>query len=114
MYTECMSVFSGHDRKLLSSVASLAYGNPFLPERIAHERAALGGQFVDGGPVWSASVSAPDAPPPNVAAIYLKLSARIQDLHARILASTDCSEEDFRIYEESVHYLLYQRYHPHF
>jgi DNA-binding NtrC family response regulator len=114
MYTECMSVFSGHDRKLLSSVASLGYGNPFLPERIAHERAALGRQFVDGGPVWSASVSDPDATPPNVVAIYSTLDRRIDELHKTLANAADCAEEDFRIYEESVHYLLYQRYHPRF
>ncbi|HXP87358.1 MAG TPA: sigma 54-interacting transcriptional regulator [Bryobacteraceae bacterium] len=109
-----MTVFTVQDRHLLSSVANLAYGNPFLPERIAHERAALGRAFVDGGPVWSASVSDPDATPPNVAAIYAKLNARIEDLHARIGGAADCGEEDLRIYEESVQYLLYQRYHPSF
>jgi DNA-binding NtrC family response regulator len=109
-----MVIFAAQDRHLLSSVASLAYGNPFLPERITHERAALGRAFVDGGPVWSASVSDPDATPPNVAAIYSKLNARIEELHARIGAAVDSSDEDLRIYEESVHYLLYQRYHAQF
>jgi DNA-binding NtrC family response regulator len=114
MYNFCMAVFSTHDRHLLSSVASLAYGNPFLPERIKYERAALGRAFVDGGPVWSASVSDPDATPPNVAAIYTKLNQQIEALHGRIVGAVDCSEEELRIYEESVHYLLYQRYHADF
>src|SRR5579863_3344572 len=114
MYTSCMGLFSAKDRHLLSSVAGLAYSNPFLPERIAYERAALGRQFVDGGPVWSASVSDPDATPPNVISIYSSLQPRIEELHTRVAAAPDLSEEDLRIYEESVHYLLYQRYHANF
>ena len=61
-----MAVFARQDLHFLSSVAKLGYGNPFLPERIAFEKAALGREFVPGGPVWSASVSDPDADPPNV------------------------------------------------
>jgi DNA-binding NtrC family response regulator len=49
-----------------------------------------------------------------VVSIYSKLDQRIDELHTRIGAAPDCSDEDWRIYEESVHYLLYQRYHPGF
>ena len=59
MYTLCMEVFSRQDRHFLSSVAKLGYGNPFLRERVALEKAALGREFVPGGEVWSASVSEP-------------------------------------------------------
>ena len=65
--------FRGRSMHFLSSVAKLGYGNPFLPERIAYEKAALGREFVAGGEVWSASVSDPEAEPPNVTAIYKKL-----------------------------------------
>ena len=67
--------------------------------------------------MWSASVRDPDATPPNVAAIYSASSiAHLEELHNSGIAgiAADCSEEDLRIYEESVHYLLYQRYHPRF
>src|SRR5580700_2610783 len=71
------------------------------------QRAALGREFVDAGPVWSASVSDPDATRPNVISIYKRLSSRIEEFRARIEEAAGCSEEDLRIYEESVHYLLY-------
>jgi len=109
-----MAAFSKPDRHFLESVAGLGYSNPFLPERIAFEKAALGRDFVPSGSVWSASVTDPDATPPNVNAIYKKLSERIEDLHARLVAAPEVREEEFAIFEESVHYLLYQRYHPAF
>ncbi len=109
-----MAAFSNQDRHFLSSVAKLGYCNHFLPERITFEKAALGREFVPGGPVWSASVSDPDAEPPNVAAIYKKLSALMEVLPARLAAASDIRDDEWVAYEESVHYLLYQRYHAQF
>src|SRR5579871_4291033 len=103
MYTVCMSVFSGQDRRFMCSVSGVGYTNPFLPERIAHESAALGREFVDAGPVWSASVSDPDATRPNVISIYKKLNSSIEGFRERIDKAAECNEEDLRIYEESVH-----------
>jgi len=109
-----MAVFSRKDQHFLSSVAKLGYGNPFLPERITYEKAALGREFVPGGPVWSASVSNPDAEPPNEAALYKKLNALLEVLPARLAAASDVRADELTAYEESVHYLLYQRYHARF
>jgi transcriptional regulator with AAA-type ATPase domain len=114
MYTLCMAVFSKQDQHFLSSVAKLGYGNPFLPERITYEKAALGREFVPGGPVWSASVSNPDAEPPNEAALYKKLNALMEVLPARLAAASDVRDEELAAFEESVHYMLYQRYHAQF
>jgi transcriptional regulator with AAA-type ATPase domain len=114
MYTLCMAAFSKQDQHFLSSVAKLGYGNPFLTERITFEKAALGREFVPGGQVWSASVSDPDAESPNVASIYRKLSALMEALPARLAAAPDVSAEELVAYEESVHYLLYERYRPRF
>lgn len=109
-----MATFVSADRHFLESVAGLAYANPFLPERIALEKAALGAEFVPYGPVWSASVTDPDSTPPNIAAIYGKLNERIEKLHERLVAAPEVREEEFAIYEESIHYMLYERYHPDF
>lgn len=109
-----MRVFSKAEMHFLSSVAKLGYGNPFLTERITFEKAALGREFVDGGEVWSASVSDPDKEPPNVTSIHKKLDALMEVLPARLAAAPEVGDEERTAYEESVHYLLYQRYHPHF
>ena len=109
-----MASFSPNERHLLSSVAQLAYCNPFLPDRVALEKAILGREFVTGGPVWSASVSDPEATPPNLTAIYAKVNGRIEVFQSRLEETADVSERDWTIYEECVHYLLYQRYHAKF
>jgi DNA-binding NtrC family response regulator len=109
-----MAVFSTSDRHFLKSVASLAYANPFLPERIALQKAALGDEFEPYGPFWSASVTDPDVTPSNITAIYRKLNGRIENLHAQLMAAPVVREDEFAIFEESVHYLLYERYHPDF
>jgi transcriptional regulator with AAA-type ATPase domain len=109
-----MAVFSRQDQHFLSSVAKLGYGNPFLPERITFEKAALGREFVAGGEVWSASVSDPDAEAPNVTSIYKKLAALMEALPARLAAASDVGDDEIVAYEESVHYLLYERYRPQF
>jgi transcriptional regulator with AAA-type ATPase domain len=109
-----MSAFSARERRLLASVAGLGYANPFLPERIAFEKALLGREFQPAGPVWSVSVTDPHATPPNVTAIYKKLNERIENLREAVASASDVRSEDLAIYEESVHYLLYQRYYSDF
>src|SRR5580698_3215738 len=100
-----MAFLSKQEQHFLSSVANLGYGNPFLTERITFERAVLGREFVPGGAVWSASVSDPDAEPPNVASIYKKLSALMEALPGQLATASDVSDEELAAYDESVHYL---------
>lgn len=114
MYIYCMTLLSKKEHQFLSSVAQLGYANPFLTERITFEKAALGREFVPGGPVWSASVSDPDAEPPNVGSIYRKLAALMEALPNRLAKAADVHPDQLAVYEESVHYLLYQRYHASF
>ncbi len=114
MYIECMSIFSTRDRHFLASMAGLGYANPFLPDRIALEKALLGREFQPAGPVWSVSVADPHATPPNVTAIYRKLNERIERLRETVASASDINPDELAIYEESVHYLLYQRYYSDF
>src|SRR5579862_3090112 len=114
MYIKCMPAFSARDRHLVASAAGLGYANPFLPERIAFEKALLGREFQPAGPVWSVSVTNPHVTPANVTAIYRKLNGRIDTLRETLASATNIHPEELAIYEESVHYLLYQRYYSDF
>src|SRR5580658_8907914 len=114
MYSHCMPVFSKSERRFLSAVADLVNCNPFLPERLASEQAALGPEFVPSGPVWSVTVSDPEAQRPNVPLIQAKLSKIIEGLQPRLKSAPDLQAEELGIYEECVLYLLYQRCHSRF
>ncbi len=103
-----MSLFTDRERRVFAAVSRLAYANPFLPERKEFERAALGRDYVDAGPVWSASVSDPDAPSPNVTRLHARLTPMIEAISGRL---AHAEPDELAIYEDAVHYLLYQRYY---
>ncbi|HUA82808.1 MAG TPA: sigma-54 factor interaction domain-containing protein [Bryobacteraceae bacterium] len=114
MYILCMPILKARDRHFLESSANLGYCNPFLPERVEFERAALGREFVDAGPVWSPSVSEPDAARPNIVRLHQKLPAAIEAAREALSAASDVAAEELTIYEECVHTMLYQRYYDAF
>ena len=109
-----MDVFAPSERRFLKATAGLGYTNPFLPERIACERAALGREYVESEPVWSVSVADPDAELPNIIRIDQKLGALIEALHSKLASAASLQTEDLAAYEDSVHSLLYQRYYQNF
>src|SRR5258706_11575868 len=88
LYTHCMAAFTTRDHQFLAAVASLGYCNPFLPERMELERAALGREFVPGEVVWSASVTDPDATRANVALVHRKLEGVLETMQSRLAPSS--------------------------
>jgi len=103
-------LFTPADRRFAQAVSSLAYCNPFLPERIEWERAALGDEFQDTQPYWSRQVGM-DQERPNV----LRLAERVEQLVAASQAKLQKhtpSAEELTLYEDLVCYLLYYRYWP--
>src|SRR6266704_2205792 len=70
LYIRCilasMAFLGAAERSLLRTISDLAYCNPFAPDRVTLERAALGREFVEGEPVWSVEVEDPDRPRTNV------------------------------------------------
>ena len=109
-----MSIFSAQERRILSAIARLGYCNPFLPERMELEHEVLGRDFVPTGPVWSASVSDPDAIRPNVPRIYSKLCDVVEQVRPRLVSAPNPDAESIAVYQDSVHYLLYQRHYRNF
>lgn len=109
-----MAVFSPAERRFLHAASQLAHSNPFLPERVEWEQAALGRDFVPGEPVWSASVADPDATRLNVHRIQDKLEPLLVNLTARLTQASDITTDDLALYEDCVHYWLYTRYYPEF
>jgi hypothetical protein len=104
-----MSFLSRSERAFLRAVSQLAYCNPFLPERVECERAALGSDFLEGEPVWSLPVDQPERPRANVWRIVERLEPLAEQLRNRLTAQA--GDQDLRLYEDAVLHLLYQRYY---
>src|SRR2546430_13023090 len=94
---------------LARAVARLAFCNPFLPERIACEREAMGADFVPGDPVWSAHGEL-DARSANVVELGRRADALASALRDRLLAGGRATDEELRVYEDGVTYVLYWRF----
>lgn len=108
------SWLTDNERSFLEAVSNLAFCNPFLPERTAYERAALGSEFVEGEPVWSMAVESPDLPRVNAWRIVERLEPIIENLRTRLLEGAKRSAHEMALYEDGVLHLLYQRYYRSF
>jgi len=107
MYIPCMPFFTQAERTLATDVAALVYANPFLEERIKHERRILGDKYAGTEPYWSLLAEAKrDA---TIAAIAARCGALVETLHTR-LASVRPSRDDLQLYDDVVIYFLYERY----
>src|SRR5450631_3716365 len=97
-----MSFVTPHQRAFLQAVSNLAYCNPFLPERIEFERAALGDAFVPGEPVWSQQVRDPERPRANAWRIVERADALAEELQIRLRQGGDAREADLILYEDAI------------
>ena len=109
-----MTLISRGGRPFLQAVSQLGYSNPFLPERIEFERAALGGDFMEGEPVWSQQVDDPELPRVNVWRIVEHLERVAEQLRARLSEGAEARSQDLVLYEDAILLLLYQRYYRNF
>jgi hypothetical protein len=109
-----MAFLSSSERAFLRAASRLAFCNPFLPERVEHERAALGAEFADDEPVWSFSVHEPGRRRANVWRIGSRLDDLCPRLRGKLAARVASTEEDRVLYEDGVLNLLYQRYYLRF
>ena len=107
-----MAFLSPSQRSLLESISRLGYANPFLPERVDLERAALGAAFHEGEPVWSYRADQLGTRI-NVVRIQQVLEPLAEDLRARLEESTATGAE-LALYEDAVLHMLFLRYHPRF
>src|SRR2546428_6615309 len=100
---------SGEGRALGAALSRLGYANPFLPERIEAERAALGPAFVHADRVWSVRADR-TVQNPNVARLAERAMALAALLRERLAAGADSADSDRVLFEDVVPYLLYTRY----
>ncbi len=108
-----MSAFrlSPGERRFLESLSRLATANPFLPERIEHEREILGDEFEEVSPVWSKRL---DRQNPNVTKIAARAEEVAKSIRARLADGGALPSGDGRLYEELAFYVLYYRFEEDF
>ena len=103
-----MRLFDPAEKALATDFAALVYANPFLEERITHERRILGAGHADGQPYWSLQ---PDAKrEAAITAIAARCDALVETLRARIRGGGHPSRDEQQLYDDVVIYFLYERY----
>jgi transcriptional regulator with AAA-type ATPase domain len=102
-----MHLLTVDERTLALDIAALVYANPFLEERITHEKRILGDGYVESGPYWSLM---PDAKrDATIDAIAARCGTLVETLRSR-LNDARPSREDLQLYDDVVIYFLYERY----
>jgi len=108
-----MTLFSASDRRIASAIAQLTYCNPFRPRRIELERAALGGAYVDASPPWNTRGDVIEDHP-NVVRLLEKARALAEQIGSALRSGTRGSDEDLRLYEDVVVFVLYHAWRHRF
>ncbi|TWT62385.1 sigma-54-dependent transcriptional regulator [Rubinisphaera italica] len=106
-----MPELSQNDLRLLSILSNLTYCNPFEPERIEFERAALREKFVPEDEIaWSRTTQWLEADRPNVVSLTEAANQLVDRIRAALLDGHELNDETARHYEDAVTYVLYYRY----
>lgn len=104
-----MQLFSDPDRARAEALTQLGYCNPFMPERITHEKEVLGEGFVRTDPAWHKRANEL-AVRPNIP-LLTNMAKEIADrARARLLKEPAVSDHDAVLYENVVLYYIYNRY----
>ena len=103
-----MPFLSPPDRRFAKAISSLIYCNPFLPERIAYEKQALGDEFVHAPLVWSMQPD-DEGERANLARLLERVEPLAEKLRRRLAARDRPGSQDLALYEDVILYLLYQR-----
>ena len=104
---------SDAEREVLAAVARLATSNPFLRERVEDEQRALGQAFVRYAAVWHMDGELQGINP-NVDTLAETAEKLAAELRKRLIAGAKASDDELRLYEGFVRYLLFYRYQDDF
>jgi DNA-binding NtrC family response regulator len=104
-----MPLLSRSDRTFVETISALAHCNPFLPERIAMERAALGPEFVADKADWNRHVESAGEHP-NVNRLLARAERVASELRTKLTSGESATPEDLMRYEDLVLFVLYHRF----
>jgi sigma-54 specific flagellar transcriptional regulator A len=106
-----MAILSSRDLKIAEAIGQIGYCNPFLPERLTLERAALGEDFCCADPVINLP---PDADLqtifPNFIALRERAEVLSETMRRKLLSGAAPTERELQVYQNMTLYLLYNRH----
>lgn len=103
-----MRLFTPAEKTLATDIAALVYANPFLEERITHERRILGDKYTDSQPYWSLR---PDAKrEATITAIAARCDSLVETLREKLRGGARPSRDEQQLYDDVIVYFLYERY----
>lgn len=106
-----MALLTGRDRRAAEAIARIGYCNPFLPERLELERAALGAAFEGDDAIISLPFDGDiQAVFRNFSALRDRAEGLVNRMRLRLLARVETTDMERRMYLDSVLYLLYNRH----
>jgi transcriptional regulator with AAA-type ATPase domain len=103
-----MVFLTAEERGFAAAISRVVYANPFLPERIEGERAALGDEWTPTGPLWHARADLDTNP--NLAKLGARVEALAGTLRQRLGRGGRPSHDERALCEDVVVYLLFHRY----
>ena len=106
-----MAFLNKSESSFLGVISTLAYCNPFLPERIELERKALGYDLAHerARSVWSMHVDE-QRDRAEIARLTERVEPMALGLRARLATGVAASDAELALYEDLIHFLLYHRY----
>lgn len=103
------SIFTNSDRAFAVTVRQINATNPFLPERIAREREALAGDFIETGSEWN-MLPPSTASPPNQVRLLERMGEVLEKTRASWPKEGRVAREDAAIYSELAGSWLFHSY----
>jgi len=104
-----MGFMTASQRDFSTAISQLCYANPFAPQRLAHEKAALGSDFVAEDPVWSFKPDAVEERA-NIGRLIEKSGRLTDTLRDKLGSGTSASHDELVLYEDLALHHLYSHY----
>jgi len=108
-----MPLFTPADKAFAQSISTISYTNTFLPDRIAHERTALGQEFNDQNPDWNIHAES-QGRHANITRLAERAGQLVTSAAAQLVKGHKATETDLQLYEDLAHFFLYHQYHEQF
>ena len=104
-----MGLFTEGELRVAESVSRLVYCNPFLPERIEHERAALGAEFDDRDARWNVQTGATQKPR-NVVTLVQRAEELLDNVRDRAAQNSQpAADGEAALFEDVLLFVSFDR-----